>query len=457
MRGVDDGRREPAGGLRPVKRRCYLLFSGLLLAALLIVLAVSPGGSASKVAAAGPDAIPGRYIVKLKDNADAQVAAASADALSGVQTDAVYTRAFRGYSARMTAGQAQALAQDPSVALIEPVQRMSIDLHTNNFQTLPSGVDRIDADQNATAAISGSPGTNLPIDVAVIDTGVDTQHPDLNIGGGVGYSGDFCVNPSYEDDNGHGTHVAGTIGAIDDNKGVVGVAPGARIWAVKVLDSGGSGTDDCVIAGVDWVTDRRAEYNDGPGDGDPGINIKVVNMSLGGGNDPLLCQAITNSVAAGVIYAVAAGNSHVNASSTSPANCTNAIAVSAFADYDGKPGALSNLYTTFSSCPQGNQSVYDDTFACFSNYGAVVDIAAPGVAIVSTFIHDQAGCGAAALLLRHHERHQHGLAARRRGACAVRRRHRLQRLGSGAGRHGRVHGRRLHAPAEQRLRVHRRP
>src|ERR1700730_11530119 len=132
---------------------------------------------------------------------------------------------------------------------------MFADLHTNNFQTVPTGVGRIGADQNATAHITNAPGgTNLNMDVAVIDTGVDTQHPDLNVAGGMGFAGPSCTGSSYEDDNGHGTHVAGTVAAIDNDRGVVGVAPGARIWAVKVLAANGSGSDSCVIAGINWVT-----------------------------------------------------------------------------------------------------------------------------------------------------------------------------------------------------------
>lgn len=195
-----------------------------------------------------------------------------------------------------------------------------------------------------------------------------------------------CSGSSYEDGFGHGTHVAGTIGAIDNDSGVVGVAPGARIWALKVLDDTGNGSNACVIAGIDWVTEMRKEFNDGPSDDDPGINIQVANMSLGGGgaaNNPM-CTAIANSVAQRVVYAVAAGNGHVNASGTTPGNCADSITVSAYGDFDGLPGALSIETHNFTSCPAGSQTQTDDTWACFSNYGALVDIAAPGVDILST-------------------------------------------------------------------------
>ena len=186
-----------------------------------------------------------------------------------------------------------------------------------------------------------------------------------------------------------------------------------------------------MIAGINWVTDRRAEFNDGAGDGDPGINIRVVNMSLGGPtNSPAnldpMCSAIDAAVAVGVIFAVAAGNSSSDASGFSPSHCTSPVVVSAFGDFDGKPGALSSQTATFGSCPgpAANQIVHDDTFACFSNYGANVDIAAPGVDIVSTWkaAHDtnRSWLWRSALLLRRSERDQHGDAARRRRSRALR-------------------------------------
>lgn len=197
-----------------------------------------------------------------------------------------------------------------------------------------------------------------------------------------------CTGPSYDDGFGHGTHVAGTIAARDDDRGVVGVAPGARIWAVKVLDDNGNGLNSCVIAGIDWVTDRRAEFNDGADDDDAGINISIANMSLGGGGPPSssMCTAVANSVAAGVINVVAAGNGRADAATTIPGNCAGALTVSAYGDFDGQPGALSPQTQTFSSCSGTEQR--DDVWACFSNFGPNVEIAAPGVAIMSTYPPD---------------------------------------------------------------------
>jgi subtilisin family serine protease len=158
--------------------------------------------------------------------------------------------------------------------------------------------------------------------------------------------------------------VAGTIGAIDNGEGVVGIAPGARMWAVKVLSGGGTGLESWIIAGVDWVTAHASE-------------IEVANMSLGCGCAmPALDTAINKSVEAGVVYVVAAGNNHSDAKTFSPANNPNVITVSALADYDGEPGGKSS-YT----CELYGS---DDTSATFSNYGSTVEVVAPGVCILST-------------------------------------------------------------------------
>jgi subtilisin family serine protease len=197
------------------------------------------------------------------------------------------------------------------------------------------------------------------VGIAIIDTGIDLTHPDLNVQGNV-----TCVpgTPSGNDDHGHGTHCAGIAAAINNAIGVRGVAPNAKLYAVKVLASNGSGDMSWVIAGVDWVTANAG-------------NIRVANMSLGGPDSLALKNAIHNSVAAGVAYCVAAGNSARDASSTSPANCPDALTVSAIVDTDGQCGH------------HGRRSTYgkDDTFASFSNWGPFVHIAAPGVNIYSTY------------------------------------------------------------------------
>ncbi|HEX6936365.1 MAG TPA: S8 family serine peptidase, partial [Actinomycetes bacterium] len=200
--------------------------------------------------------------------------------------------------------------------------------------------------------------------VAVIDTG-SGPHADLNIVGGKNCS----TGKSYNDGNGHGTHVAGTIGAKDNGDGVVGVAPGVPIYSVRVLNNAGSGTFSSIICGIDWVTARAS-------------TIQVANMSLGGSGTEGTCannalhKAICNSVGAGITYAVAAGNESDDAANHVPAAFDEVITVSALADFNGQPGG-----GAAATC----RSDVDDTFADFSNFGADVDIIAPGVCILSTW------------------------------------------------------------------------
>jgi subtilisin family serine protease len=166
--------------------------------------------------------------------------------------------------------------------------------------------------------------------------------------------------------------VAGTIGAIDNGIGVVGVAPGARLWAVKVLNSNGSGYSSWIVAGIDWVA-ANAD------------TIEVANMSLGGsGFNQAEYDAIQGAVNAGVAFAVAAGNSDDDANNYSPAAFDNVLTVSALADFDGDPGGSGSP-----TCRDDQ----DDTLADFSNWGTAVDIAAPGVCILSTFPIEQGQYG----------------------------------------------------------------
>ena len=238
-------------------------------------------------------------------------------------------------------------------------------------QTLPTGVERIDGELSS-HVVSNS---WINIAVAVIDTG-SGPHADLNIAGGKNCS----VGKSFADGNGHGTHVAGTIGAINNGAGVVGVAPGIPIYSVRVLNNQGSGSWSSVICGIDWVTANAAR-----------LNIKVANMSLGGGgsddgncgnsNADALHKAICRSVAAGVTYVVAAGNDNANLAGFSPAAYHEVLAVTAMADFNGQPGGGATA-----TC----RSDVDDTSADFSNFAlgsadAGHTIAAPGVCIISTW------------------------------------------------------------------------
>jgi subtilisin family serine protease len=185
---------------------------------------------------------------------------------------------------------------------------------------------------------------------------------------------------SFNDGHGHGTHVAGTVAGRDNTFGVVGVAPGAPLYAVRVLDNGGFGTTSTVVCGIDWVTANAAS-----------LGIKVANMSLSGaGSDDQNCGltngdpmhvAICNSVAAGIVYVVAAGNSAVNYRLSTPAAYTQVLTVTSMSDYDGKRGGLAAP-----TCSTDQ----DDTASSFSNYtggfNSVHTIAGPGRCIYSTWM-----------------------------------------------------------------------
>jgi subtilisin len=330
-----------------------VLFGGLVVGSMLVETA-RPAGAQGRVR--GPIFVPGQYIVVFKEAVtDPTDVAGEIARAHGLSLGQVYTTATKGFSAAIPEGRLGAVTRDPRVKYIERDQVV-----TAVGQSLPKGIDRIDAEQSPTARINGidnldyASGERVNVDIAVIDSGIQPNHPDLNVVGGQNFtSGDPT---KWADGNGHGTHVAGTAAALDNGLGVVGVAPGARLWAVRVLGNSGSGQLSWVIKGVDWVTDTTKHPP-----------IEVANMSLGAGNSPTLNAAIANSVAAGVTYAVAAGNDSADAAGYSPANNTTpgVITVAAIADADGQCGG--------------------DTLASFSNYGTVVDLAAPGVNILSTY------------------------------------------------------------------------
>ena len=226
----------------------------------------------------------GRYIVVLKPGANARAVANEHAAAHAAAISFVYSHALRGYAATIPNARLAAVQADERVAYVEPDGEMSA-----VAQTLPWGIDRIEADVSSTRAGDGS-GAVANVNVYVIDTGVDATHPDLNVVGHVAFAG----GPN-RDCHGHGTHVAGTIAARDDANDVVGVAPGAPITGVKVLGCNGSGSNSGVIAGIDWVTANA-------------IKPAVANMSLGGGASQAIDDAVRRSAASGVFYALAAGN-----------------------------------------------------------------------------------------------------------------------------------------------------
>lgn len=350
--------------------------------------------------------IANQYIVVLKGSLG-DIDASERDIISRVRGQKInsYRSVFSGFAAQFSDADLATVANDPRVAFVSEDHEISIadatpargtllDRIAEGFadrqivsssaarrvsteaksvstqaQSLPTGIDRINAE--------GKTNTGAGVDVAVIDTGILSSHPDLS---GKVVGGTNCTRASggYTDQNGHGTHVSGTIAALNNTLGVVGVAPGVRLWSVRVLDRNGSGTWSSVICGLDFVT-SLAPANGGP--------IKVANMSLGGTgtsdnncgntNNDALHQAICRARDAGVAIVVAAGNSSVDASTFVPAAYNDAvITVSALADSDGAPGGT------------GAATYYgaDDTFASFSNYGKAVDIGAPGVNIYSTWL-----------------------------------------------------------------------
>lgn len=288
----------------------------------------------------------------------AAVKAASAKILkrAGVfdgEVEHVYGTALKGFSVKIPPGQLKKLQDDPSVSFIEKDQVATLifpdlkmkkkpvlppDPEPDPTQEVPWGITRVNGGGVFT-------GNNT---AWILDSGIDLDHPDLNVD--VSRSVTFVRSKSADDDNGHGSHVAGTVGAIDNEIGVVGVAPNATLVAVKVLDRRGSGSYSGVIAGIDYVAANAA-------------NGDVANMSLGGPTSDALDAAVIAAAESGIKFALAAGNESDDANNHSPARANHA-----------------NIYTV-SAMWEG------DRFATeFSNYGnPPVDYAAPGVNILSTY------------------------------------------------------------------------
>jgi subtilisin family serine protease len=227
-------------------------------------------------------------------------------------------------------------------------------------ETIPDSIKRT----FSTADLKGDE-EDTDVDIAVLDTGIDLDHPDLNVYKNVSF---VSGAETGDDDNGHGTHVAGIAAAKDNGEGVVGGAPGARLWSVKVCDKGGECKISDMIKGVEYITQHADE-------------IDVVNISVETPLSPALNRAVSASIREGVTYVVAAGNYGHDASTTSPASNPDVITVSAIADSDGKCGGVGPVIKT-----ENVENATDDTFAPFSNFGPSVTIAAPGVSILSTYL-----------------------------------------------------------------------
>jgi Subtilase family len=201
------------------------------------------------------------------------------------------------------------------------------------------------------------------VDIAVLDTGISLIHPDLNVYRNVSF---VDGTSSGDDDQGHGSHVAGIAAAKDNSIGVRGVAPDARLWAIKVCDKFGECKVSNQMKGIEYATKHANE-------------IDVLNISIENPNSPALNSVINEAVKAGITVVVAAGNSGSDASTVSPANNPNVLTVSAIGDSDGRCGGLGP------AMEESDGKVTDDTFAYFSNFGPEVKLAAPGVDIFSTY------------------------------------------------------------------------
>ena len=309
----------------------------------------------------------------------------------------VYDSSLGGFSADLTPAQVRALERNPAVASVMPDEQISVDdgtagLAGSGIRTtsrpqvrIPAGIRRVGASQSNLSRVDGR-DSRVNADVAIIDTGVERNHPDLNVVGGYNCTG--RNRNKWDDDDGHGTHVAGIVGALDNRVGVVGVAPGARLWSVKVLDRNGRGMLSWMVCGVNWVTAQRERGNPQR----PLIEVANMSISLGipGGSRECdrqsrdwLHLAICRSVERGTVYVTAAGNESHNARHNRPAAYDEVITVSAMADYDGRGGGRGSRAD---SCPYWTPE-RDDSFTTFSNFGPDVDLIAPGRCILSTFFH----------------------------------------------------------------------
>ncbi|MFK3734976.1 S8 family peptidase [Streptomyces sp. NPDC088090] len=332
--------------MRASRRRISTAAAVAVTALALGSLSALPATAAPSVAegvienAGAEGTIPGSYIVTLDESAPAETARGRAvPGKFGATIKRTYTSAVNGYAIELSEAQARKLAADPAVKSVVQNRVFTVD---GTQPSPPSwGLDRIDQkalplNQSYTYPDSAGQG----VTAYIIDTGVRISHSDFGGRASNGYDAIDNDNTA-QDGHGHGTHVAGTVAGSS-----YGVAKKAKIVGVRVLDNSGSGTTDQVVAGIDWVT-RNA------------VKPAVANMSLGGGVDTVLDQAVRNSIAAGITYAVAAGNDSSNASNYSPARVTEAITVGSTTSTDAR--------------------------SSFSNYGTVLDIFAPGSSITSSW------------------------------------------------------------------------
>ncbi|MEV7623157.1 S8 family peptidase [Actinoplanes sp. NPDC089786] len=294
-------------------------------------------------AAPGAEVVPDSYVVVLNQSrSETTQRVRTLAGRHGATVRATYTHALQGFAATMSERQARRMAADPAVAYVQP----NVIHRASGTQPNPPsyGLDRIDQRNRPLDNSYTYPRDGAGVHAYIIDTGIRTTHQDF---AGRASSGFDAVDGGAADDcNGHGTHVAGTVGG-----SAYGVAKGVDLVAVRVLNCEGSGTTAQVVAGIDWVTANAQRP-------------AVANMSLGGGADTALDNAVKASIAGGVSYAIAAGNGFLgifalDACTQSPARVPTAITVSATNSSDAKPS--------------------------WANRGACVDVFAPGIDITSSW------------------------------------------------------------------------
>jgi aqualysin 1 len=287
------------------------------------------------------DVIPGQYIVVLEEGVRDPTAVAREHAQGyGAQVLHTYQYAIKGYAARIPDQRLDRVRADGRVAYVEADQTMRAEA-----QTIPWGIDKIAADTSSTRAGNGS-GAVSGVNAYVIDSGIDKSLSDLYVVNHLNFTGDGRNRDCY----GHGTHVAGTVGAKDNASDVVGAAPGAPLTGVKVLGCSGTGSNSGVIKGVDWVTANA-------------VKPAIANMSLSGPTSQALDDAVKRSSASGIFYSIAAGNQGADACNHSPARAGA-----------GTDNGVATVAATNSSDREWSSS----------NYGPCVDVWAPGAGILST-------------------------------------------------------------------------
>lgn len=369
--------------MTPRPRRQFLA----LLASIALLSVLIPS-----VSAASPGSSP--VIVLLSDNVDPSAKMAQ----YGIAAKHVYAHGVLGFSADLTAAQQATLSGDPDVVMVAPDRKRSYRVKALPASRLPGipmvvptgaaklagttpieqipqiaarGFRRMGGLSMKTVTVDGH-DDRVNADIAILDSGIQPDQPDLRVVGGIDCADNTGI---WSDVEGHGTIVGGIAAAKDNGFGIVGVAAGARLWSVRVLDANLDGTDSALLCGIEWVTAHAA-------------TIDVANLSLAGdgsddghcgrrNNDPVHF-AICQSVKKGVVYVAGAGNDSIDVKAVIPAAYSEVITVSGISDSDGAPGGLGG--------PEPCSGTPDDTFASFSNFGRRVDIGAPAVCIASTYI-----------------------------------------------------------------------